>query len=78
MSVTHIVLGVVVGIATVLVLIGVRGHRPVEPTPDAEPGHMVTGFRYCPRELRERACVVHADGSAECLDCGAPIPARDR
>ncbi|WNI15551.1 hypothetical protein [Actinacidiphila sp. ITFR-21] len=77
MSVTHIVLTLVVGAAAVIVLMGTRGYRPVAPTPDAEPGHMVTATRYCPVELRSRTAVVHADGSAECLDCGTLILARE-
>lgn len=40
---------------------------------DACPGPVPTAYRYCPAELRTRAVVPHADGTATC-SCGAHIP----
>jgi hypothetical protein len=42
----------------------------------AGPGVVATGYRYCPAEMRTRAAVLHGDGSAQCADCHAHIPAR--
>lgn len=39
------------------------------------PGVLVVGYRMCPAEVRTRASVIRADGTAHCLDCGAHIPA---
>jgi hypothetical protein len=41
----------------------------------AGPGVVPTGYRLCPFELRMRAAVIHADGSATCTDCNTHIPA---
>lgn len=41
----------------------------------APAGLVPTAWRYCPAEMRTRAAVQHADGSATCADCGTHIPA---
>jgi hypothetical protein len=40
-------------------------------------GPVPTAFRYCPAELRTRAVVPHADGTATC-SCGTNIPRPDQ
>jgi len=53
-------------------------HRPAAaPAPALGLSEMPVGWRYCPDELRQRAAVLHANGSARCLDCGTHIPAGD-
>lgn len=59
----------VVAVAYVRHVVGSR--RPAAVT---TAGVMSTGYRYCPQELRTRACIVHTDGTARCLDCGTHIP----
>jgi len=51
-------------------------HRPAH-TPALGLSEMPVGWRYCPDDLRQRAAVLHTDGSARCLDCGTHIPAGD-
>jgi hypothetical protein len=52
--------------------------RPSAPEPEAT-RVVSTGWRYCPREHRVRAAILHADGSATCADteCGAHIPSTE-
>ena len=50
-----------------------RGPRP---RPAAPAGVVATALRLCPDEHRVRAAIQHADGTAECCDCGAHIRGR--
>lgn len=76
-----IVLGILLGGAVVAVLLAVRAvPGPRTAAADAAPLATVrTGYRWCPAELRTRAAMVHADGSATCADpdCGTHIPATE-
>lgn len=51
--------------------------RPRRTPAPAPAGLVVTGWRYCPQEMRTRAAIEHRDGSATCSGCGALIPAGD-
>jgi hypothetical protein len=66
-----------IGVVTAITAIGRmlrRATRPRGPHTHV-PGVMVIGYRMCPEELRTRAAVIHADGTAHCADCDAHIPA---
>jgi hypothetical protein len=39
------------------------------------PGVMVVAFRTCPRDVRTRTAILHADDTATCTHCNAHIPA---
>lgn len=62
--------------AVVAVILAVSTGRRV--AADIPAGPVATGWRYCPEEMRQRAAVLHADGTATCGDCHAHIPAGDQ
>lgn len=67
--------GIAIGLAAIVALMFARGDRPGQTTPELPmPGVVGTGFRFCRRELRTTAVILHADGTAHCLTCGTTIP----
>jgi hypothetical protein len=74
---TQVLIGCLLGGASIFLLIIIRVLPRPRETPAPLSGVVRTGHRYCPAELRVRAAILHADGSATCGDCGAPIPASE-
>lgn len=76
---TQVLIGCLFGAAAVALLILIRVLPRPRETPAPPSGVVRTGHRYCPAELRIRAAILHADGSATCADdrCGAHIPATE-
>jgi hypothetical protein len=68
------ILGTVLGIGGALVAIASRYLPRPRAVPAPPSGVVRTGHRYCPKEMRVRAVILHADGSATCGDCGVHIP----
>ena len=67
-------LAVILAAAVAAVARAVRPHGRHRGARPAPAGVVATGYRYCPAELRQRAAVLHPDGSATCADCTAHIP----
>lgn len=73
MQTGHVLVAVII-VAAALAFLAAAVLTNGQHTQPPAPGLVPTGWRYCPGELRQRAAVLHPDGSATCCDCGATIP----
>lgn len=74
MQTGHVLVAVIIIAAALAFLAAAVLTNGQHTQPEPPAGLVPTGWRYCPGELRQRAAVLHPDGSATCCDCGATIP----